>query len=162
MNSNRTSVGLQQSKYNATGMNRVKVELPEKFSFSTKVKVRITDLNYGGHVGNDTFLSLIHEARQQFLQHHGYAELDFDGHGVIMADAAIEFKSELNYKDEVEIYVAATNFTRLGFDLYYKLEIVTLPANILAGKAKTGMLCYDYDLKKVIGMSEEARTRLSS
>jgi acyl-CoA thioester hydrolase len=142
-------------------MNRIKVELPGAFSFSTRIKIRITDLNYGGHVGNDTFLSLVHEARQQFLKHHGYAELDFDGHGVIMADAAIEFKSELNYGDEVEIWVAAVNFTRLGFDLYYRLEMVNASGNILAGKAKTGMLCYDYDAKKVISLSEAAKENLS-
>lgn len=143
-------------------MNRIKVDLPEQFSFSTRIKIRITDLNYGGHVGNDTFLSLIHEARQQFLSHHGYAELDFDGYGVIMADAAIEFKAELNYGDEVEVHVTATNFTRLGFDLYYQLEIVGSSANVLAGKAKTGMLCYDYDAKKVISLSEKARQKLQS
>lgn len=143
-------------------MNRIKVELPESFNFSTRLMIRITDLNYGGHVGNDTFLSLIHEARQRFLKHHGYAELEFDGHGVIMADAAIEFKSELNYADEVLISVAATDFTRLGFDLYYKMEIVNAAGTILAGKAKTGMLCYDYDRKKVISLSEAARSKLSS
>ena len=142
-------------------MNRIKIDLPEKFSFSTTMKIRITDLNYGGHVGNDTFLSLIHEARQQFLKHHGYAELEFDRFGVIMADAAIEFKAELNYGDEVEISVAATNFTRLVFDLFYKLEIINASGNVLAGKAKTGMLCYDYDAKKVISISESAKQKLS-
>lgn len=143
-------------------MNRIKVELPGTFSFSTRMKIRITDLNYGGHVGNDTFLSLVHEARQQFLQHHGYAELEFDGHGLIMADAAIEYKAELNYGDEVEISVTATNFSRLGFDLYYKLEIVNTAGNSLAGKAKTGMLCYDYAAKKVISLSEKATLKLQS
>ena len=143
-------------------MNRIKIELPETFSFNTKIAIRITDLNYGGHVGNDTFLSLMHESRQRFLNHHGYAELAFDGHGIIMADAAIEFKSELNYGDEVQISVAATNFTRLGFDLYYKLEIVKPSGHILAGKGKTGMLCYDYDRKKVISLSQTAREKLGS
>jgi len=141
-------------------MNRIKVDIPQSFSFSTRIKIRITDLNYGGHVGNDTFLSLIHEARQQFFNHHGYSELNFDGHGVIMADAAIEFKSELNYGDEIAVSVAAKDFTRLGFDLYYKLEIIKDSGNILAGKAKTGMLCYDYDAKKVIGLSENAKNKL--
>lgn len=143
-------------------MNRIKIDLPQAFSFNTRITIRITDLNYGGHVGNDTFLSLIHEARQRFLNHHGYAELEFDGHGIIMADAAIEFKAELNYGDEVEISVVATDFTRLGFDLYYKLEIVKSSGNILAGKAKTGMLCYDYDSKKVISLSETAKQKLSA
>ncbi len=136
--------------------------MPGTFTFATRMTIRITDLNYGGHVGNDTFLSLIHEARQRFFKHHGYAELAFDGHGVIMADAAIEFKAELNYGDEVEIAVAATNFTRLGFDLYYRLEIIHAAGNILGGKAKTGMLCYDYDTRKVISLSAAAKEKLES
>jgi acyl-CoA thioester hydrolase len=143
-------------------MNRVKITLPEQFSFSTKIKIRITDLNYGGHVGNDTFLSLIHEARQQFLQSHGYGELQFAGVGLIMADAMIEFKSELNFADELEIYVTATEFTRSGFDLYYKMEIVRATGNVLAGKVKTGMLCYDYAAKKVVSVPEAAKARLSN
>ena len=64
-------------------------------------------MNYGGHVGNDSFLSLIHEARQQFLNHFGYSELQFENVSLIMADASIEFKKELNYGDEVKISVAA-------------------------------------------------------
>lgn len=142
-------------------MNRVKLSLPEQFSFSTKIRIRITDLNYGGHVGNDSFLSLVHEARQQFLRHHGYGELEFEGIGLIMSDAVIEFKSELNFGDEVEIHVAATDFTRLGFDLYYKMEIVNPSGNILAGKIKTGMLCYDYTAKKVVAIPAAALNKLS-
>lgn len=141
-------------------MNRVKIELPDQFHFSTIISIRITDLNYGGHVGNDSFLSLVHEARQQFLNHHGYGELTFEGVGLIMADAAIEFKTELNFKDEVKISVAATNFTRIGFDLYYKMEIINPSGNTLAGKVKTGMLCYDYAAKKVVSVPEKAKEKL--
>jgi acyl-CoA thioester hydrolase len=141
-------------------MERVKVNLPEKFYFSTTIRIRITDLNYGGHVGNDSFLSLVHEARQQFLYHFGYAELAFAGVGLIMADVAIEYKQELNYGDEVKISVAAAGFDRLGFDLYYLLEIVSETGASVAGKAKTGMICYDYAAKKKVNVPEEAKQKL--
>lgn len=141
-------------------MNRVKLDLPEEFRFSTRIKIRITDLNYGGHVGNDTFLSLMQEARQQYLLSFGYGELKFEGFGLIMTDAVIEFKAELNHGDEVEISVTATGFTRLGFDLYYKLELLRPEGNQLAGKAKTGMLCYDYAAKKVVSVPEVARKKM--
>ena len=141
-------------------MERVKIQLPDTFSFSTIIKIRITDLNYGGHVGNDVFLSLIHEARQQFLNHQGYAELSFAGVGLIMADAAVEFKKELNYKDEVLISVTAAGFDKFGFDIFYKLELMTAGGNILAGKAKTGMLCYDYEKRKLVAVPEEAKEKL--
>jgi acyl-CoA thioesterase FadM len=143
-------------------MNRVKIILPEKFSFSTHLTIRVTDLNYGGHVGNDTFLSLIQEARQQFLLSHGYEELSIAGVGLIIADASIEFKRELNYGDIVRISVAAADFDKLGFDLFYRLEVVNGEDTILAGRAKTGMLCYDYLLKKKVSVPEEAVKKLSA
>lgn len=141
-------------------MTRIKIDLPDSFPFSTKIKIRITDLNYGGHVGNDSFLSLIHEARQQYLKFYGYEELKFEGVGLIMADAGLEYKSELNYGDKVEIFVAAIDFTTRGFDLYYKIEIIRPDKNVLACKAKTGMLCYDYNSKKVVSVPELAKQKL--
>jgi len=137
-------------------MQRIKIQLPEKFSFSTTIQVRITDLNYGGHVGNDTFLSLIHEARQQFLNHYGYSELNFENTGLIMTDVALEFKKELNYGQTIQIHVQASEFDKLGFDIYYLLEIIHPEKNIVAGKAKTGMLCYDYANKKKVAVPEKA------
>ena len=142
-------------------MERIKINLPEGFNFSTIIKIRITDLNYGGHVGNDSFLSLVHEARQQFLNHFGYSELKIENVSLIMADATIEFKKELNYGDEIKISVTASGFDKLGFDLFYKIEIINNENFILAGKAKTGMLCYDYQNKKLMPVPEEAKNKLA-
>src|SRR4249919_1508827 len=105
-------------------MERIKINIPANFNFSTIIKIRITDLNYGGHVGNDSFLSLIHEARQQFFNFFGYSELQIENTSLIMTDALIEFKKELNYRDEVKISVVADGFDKFGFDIFYKLEIV--------------------------------------
>ena len=141
-------------------MERIKINLPENFNFSTIIKIRITDLNYGGHVGNDSFLSLIYEARQQFLNYFGYSELKFENVSLIMADASIEFKKELSYGNEVKISVAATGFDKFGFDIFYKLEIINEENLILAGKAKTGMLCYNYTNKKLMPVPEAAKNKL--
>ena len=143
-------------------MNRIKIDVPETFLFATTLQIRVTDLNYGGHVGNDSFLSLLQEARQQFLLSHGYQELSIAGVGLIMADVAIEFKKELNYGDEVKISVAARGFDKLGFDLIYKMEVIEDNSLLLAGKAKTGMMCYDYTLKKKTSVPEEVITKLSA
>src|SRR5690349_830578 len=103
-------------------MARIKLTLPGDFPFTTTIPIRITDLNYGNHVGNDAVLSLIHEARMQFLASHGYTEMQFAGVGMIMSDVAIEFKSELFYGDKVLASVAAGEISKVGFELYYKLE----------------------------------------
>jgi acyl-CoA thioester hydrolase len=143
-------------------MARIKVELPGQFSFSTTIPVRITDLNYGNHVGNDTILSMIHEARVQFLKQFGYGELTLAGVGLIMNDVAIEFKSELFYGDAVKVSVAAGDFSKISFDLYYKLEKITGDTTQLVAVAKTGMVCYDYGKKKVTAIPDEAAMKLKS
>ncbi|TDH26822.1 thioesterase [Segetibacter sp. 3557_3] len=143
-------------------MERIKLNLADEFSYTTALTIRITDLNYGGHVGNDTFLALIHEARQQFLAHHGYEELSFEGAGLIMADVAIEFKHELHYADRIRISVAATGFDKFGFDLHYLLELDKDGGLVSAAKAKTGMLCYDYASKKLMKLPEAAVLKLNN
>jgi YbgC/YbaW family acyl-CoA thioester hydrolase len=142
-------------------MNRIKINLPNQFSFTTTLKIRITDLNYGGHVGNDRFLALLQEARQEYLLQFGYGELDFEGLGLIMADVAIEYKSELTYGQTISISVQAADFDKLGFDLFYKMEIIHESENILAAKAKTGMICFDYNSKKKTAIPEAAILKLS-
>lgn len=137
-------------------MERIKLNLPEQFLFSTNIAVRITDINYGGHVGNDSFLSLIHEARQQFLNQFQYSEMNFAGTSLIMVDVAVEYKKELSYGDVVKISVTATSFDKLGFDIFYLLEVMHEEKNYVAGKAKTGMMCFDYQNKKRTQVPDEA------
>ena len=142
-------------------MNRIKLNLPPVFPFTTELVIRITDLNYGGHVGNDVFLSLIHEARQQYLLSLGYQELSFEGTGLIMADVALEYKKELNHLDRIRIGVVAADLDNLGFDLYYKIEVATTEGWVIAAKAKTDMICYDYTAKKKTSIPEAAITKLT-
>jgi acyl-CoA thioesterase FadM len=146
-------------------MARIKIELPEPFYFSCIIPVRITDINYGGHVGNDTVLSVIHEARIQFFKHLGYTEMNFAGTGMLMADVVIEFKKELFYGDAVIVHVKAGDISKVGFDLFYKLGVIRqIPDDkiILIAKAKTGMICYDYEKKKIVAVPEEGKQKLLS
>ncbi|MCF1714679.1 thioesterase family protein [Flavihumibacter sp. RY-1] len=143
-------------------MGRIKLTMPSGFSFETRIPVRITDLNYGGHVGNDTILSIIHEARMQFLLQAGYTELNFAGAGLIMSDVAIEFKQELFYGDEVIARVMATEIGRVGFDLYYQLLKTVSGETKVIANARTGMVCYDYTNKKVTGIPTEAKEKIAA
>ena len=47
-------------------MARVHLEPLTNYPFATTINVRTTDLNYGGHLGNDRLLSLVHEASAGF------------------------------------------------------------------------------------------------
>ena len=136
-------------------MNRIKLSLPELFSFSINMQIRVTDLNYGGHVGNDTVLSLLQEARQQFLASKGFKELDIEGFGLIMADAVVEYKKEMLYGNQIRIWVIATDFDKMGFDIFYKIELLNDNNPVIAVKAKTGMMLYDYTLNKKASLTDE-------
>jgi acyl-CoA thioester hydrolase len=141
-------------------MARIKIEMPEHFSFITYMSIRITDLNYGGHVGNDMILSIIHEIRVQFLQHYGYKEFDIEGAGLIMNDVAIEFKNEIFYGDKIKASVVASEFSKVRFEIFYKLEKETTEKNISVANAKTGMVCYDYAAKKIANIPLSAVEKL--
>ena len=141
-------------------MGRVKIELPEKFLFETIIPIRITDLNYGNHVGNDTILSILHEARVQYLKHYGLEELDFASAGLIMNDVAIEFKNEIFYGEKIIASVTIGEISKFSFDVYYKLEKENNEKRILVALAKTGMVCYDYSAKKVVAVPKEAKDNI--
>ncbi len=147
-------------------MSRVKIELPGKFSFETIIPIRITDLNYGNHVGNDSILSILHEARVQYLKYFEYGELDFGGVALIMSDVAIQFKNEIFYDERVIASVTATGFSKFAFEVYYKLEKEILaqnrnPERTLVAIAKTGMVCYDYSASKIAAVPEEVKRKLT-
>ena len=144
-------------------MAKIKVDLPEHFSFTTTIPIRITDVNYGKHVGNDAILSIIHEARMQFLKSYGLAELEFAGIGLIMRDVGIEFKSELFYGDIVTVSVTAGEFSNISFDIFYKLVTSEKDGKETIGAiAKTGMVGYDYQKKKIATLPERAKNSLSA
>lgn len=143
-------------------MSRIKIEVPGHFSFAAIIPIRITDINYGGHVGNDSILSIIHEARMLFLKEYNYEELNLEGAGLIMSDVAIEFKNELFYGDQLKVYVKAGNFSKVAFSIYYKLEKEnTGQENKIIAVAKTGMVCYDYKKKKVTPIPASALAKLN-
>src|SRR4051812_2016635 len=127
---------------------RVKVKFPEQSALAVMhIPVRISDINYGGHVGNDAVLSIIHEARMQFLASNGYTEMEAGGNSMIMADVMIAYKREAFYGETLKIDVYATEITRISFDLLYRLTKEKDGATIDVAHAKTGMVCFDYDAR---------------
>jgi acyl-CoA thioester hydrolase len=133
-------------------MARIKLVLPEKFSFKTSIPVRISDLNYGNHLANHVYLEMMQEARMQYLAQWHWSEKDLAGVAVIMGDTAIVYKQECFYGDVLTIEVLATEFGQRSFDLYYRF---TKQDGSLVCEAKTGMVCFDYVNRKTVDVPEE-------
>ncbi|MEO6406668.1 MAG: thioesterase family protein [Ferruginibacter sp.] len=131
-------------------MSRVKIEMPGKIIFVTDIPVRITDINYGNHVGNDALVSLVQEARVKLLQRAGYKnELEIDGVGLIMAGLSMEYKKESFYGDILHIAIGVDEISEVGFNLYYKINAERGEEMMLVAKAKTEMVCFNYSTKRI-------------
>ncbi|MCC6135567.1 MAG: thioesterase family protein [Candidatus Contendobacter sp.] len=128
-------------------MARIKLDLPGRFPFSTELRVRITDVNYGGHMGNDALLGLLHEARVQFLAHYGLSELDICGAGIIMADSVIVYKSEAFPGELLELAVGVADFNKYGCDFIYRVTEKTSGREV--ARAKTGIVFFDYQRRVI-------------
>jgi acyl-CoA thioesterase FadM len=134
-------------------MARIKLELPETGLLAvTQIKVRIDDINYGNHMSNDAYLKYMHEARLQYFARMGFSELNLAGTSVIMGDAAIVFKKECHHGDLLQIFAGAAAFSSRSFDIYYRF---LRPADgYVVCEAKTGMVCYNYNLGKTEAVPE--------
>jgi len=141
-------------------MTQVEIELPDTFLFATEVAVRITDINYGNHLGNDAYFGLLHEARMRWLHQYGWTELDIDGIGLIMVDVAMKFQAEVQFADRLRIELAVSDVTHCGFLLTYRLT------NIATGKdvamARTRMVCFNYTSRKIAPIPPALAARLTS
>ncbi len=134
-------------------MSRIKIELPNHFHFKTEIPIRVNDINYGGHLGNDSLLSIIQEARVRFLNSIGSTELNFFGVAMIMSDAAVVYKSEGFYGEILVVEIAVAEISRVGFELLYKIS--ESKTNREVAIAKTGMISFDYKNRKVVSVPDE-------
>ncbi|MFZ4619566.1 MAG: acyl-CoA thioesterase [Bacteroidota bacterium] len=141
-------------------MPRIKLELPTQFHFTTEIPIRISDINYGGHLGNDAVLSIIHEARLRMLIEHGWTEMSIEGVGLIMSDSAVLYKSEAFYGESLRIQIAVKDFSRFGCDIYYLIRERESGREVV--QAKTGIAFFNYQERKLAPVPEKFQAQFRS
>lgn len=143
-------------------MSRLKIELTQKILASLSIPVRITDINYGNHVGNNAIVEIIHEARAQFLKQHNSTEMDIGGSSLIMSELSVEFKNEAHYNDLLEVKIFSGEISRVSFELFYEISVKRNEQKIIIAHAKTGMVCYNYKIKKIEAVPEKLKLILTA
>ncbi len=116
--------------------------MPENYIYRTELPLRITDINYGGHLGNDAVLGLAHEARLRFYRSLGGSEMDLGGAGTIMTDAIVVFRAQGLYGMTLEVKIAVAEFSASGCDIFYLLSDMADGREI--ARVKTGIAFFDY------------------
>lgn len=136
-------------------MPRIKLHPLDEYSFTTEILVRTADINLGGHLGNDTLLSLVNEARTAFLANYGFSEADCGGVSLIIADTAIVFQGEAFAGDTLLFEVAASEPAKKGFRIFYRITRNTDGSAIAL--VENGIVCFDYHARKIQPLPESVR-----
>ena len=129
-------------------MKIFRVPTVEKPIFQTTLDVRINDINYGNHLGHDSFISLLHEARIQFLKKMGYInELNIEGLGMLITNIYVNYTNESFYSDKITINIEIGETTKTTIQLIYQASLEE--ANKKIANALTTMTFYNYQTSKV-------------
>ena len=139
-------------------MARLQLNFPEdQFYYSTPLTVRVTDINAANHLGNDSMISMISEARARFLFEFGVAETERDGTGIIVTDLATTYRAEAHARDELLFEVGVMDFNKYGGDIIFR---ITRPRDRkLIAMAKSGFVFFNYKSSEVMAMPEEFRAK---
>ena len=117
-------------------------------------RIRIDDINYGGHMGNDRALAFFNDARVRFLKYFGYDELNIgEDTGIIIYEAHVKYQKEVVLHDEIAIDVWVSETEGLKWTLSYRA--VRLTDNQVVFSGTTKMLCFNYTTRKVVPVPEE-------
>lgn len=135
-------------------MARVKFALPSEIHvYQGELEVRVSDLNYGAHLGNDRVLTLCHEARVKWLAGLKLSEIGANGIGLIMADAMIMYQGEAFLGDKLRIDIYNSDTNDRSFDLYYQITRVSDERSI--ARVKGAMIFFNYKERRLGRASEE-------
>lgn len=139
-------------------MARLHLNFPEdQYYYSTPLTVRVTDINGANHLGNDSMISMISEARARFLFEFGAPETERDGTGIIVTDLATTYRAEAHARDQLLFEVGVMDFNKYGGDIIFR---ITRPRDKkLVAMAKSGFVFFNYKTSQVVAMPEDFRNK---
>lgn len=129
------------------------------FHFQTTLVADISTINYGGHLAHDRLITLMHEARIQFLKHIGQSEVSFYGTGLIAKSLQVDYLKEAFWGEELTFQLSVINPSGAGFTVDY--AIFNAKQQPIA-KASIVILCFDYEKRKVARLSKQFLTDIET
>ena len=120
--------------------------------FETEYKVIVSDINYGGHMGNERALIIFQQARMEWLNSIGYDEADIEGKGLIQLESHVYYLKEVFMGEKLLCRITGVQPERITFNIEY--EIIK-ENNEAAIKGTTKMAVFDYEKKKISRIPKE-------
>ncbi len=138
-------------------MARVDIALPHQFAFATAISLNEGHINYRGHLDSVLLLSVVWEARQRFFESIGQSDLEGPGIGFVIADAAVQYRSEALLGETMLVQMTAADFTSKGCDLPWRMSEKDSGREVARGKI--GIVFFDYAARKAVLVPEGFRQR---
>ncbi|WP_305044369.1 acyl-CoA thioesterase [Geoalkalibacter sp.] len=132
----------------------------QDFRFVMPYRVRVADINYGGHVSNAAVLNYFQDARIAYLAALGpYSELAIGGgRGLIMPESHVRYHAEMFLGDDLLIGVRAVRLGRSSFELAYRIA----RGEELTVEGTTPLVAFDYTARKPRRLPPEFRHAIES
>lgn len=141
-------------------MPRIQIDLPERFIFATEIPICIGHINYGNHLDNVALLGIVAEGRVRFLKSMGYSEMNTEGFGLIVADAALQYRSEAFHGEVLVAEFAVDDFNKYGCDFVWRLSERESGREVARGKH--GIMFFDYQARKPALLPDAFRLRVQA
>jgi acyl-CoA thioesterase FadM len=141
-------------------MSRVVLEEQQSYEFIFETFIQTRDLNYAGHLGNDSLISIIQDARIAIFKELGFEELDLGDKktGIIIGDLLVNFKSEGFSGDKIKIESHIDEIKDRSIRLYHK--ILKMKNNEILALAETGLIAFDYAKREISSFPEQFMLKL--
>lgn len=121
-----------------------------EFKISIPLTVRVSEINYGNHVGYQHYLTYFQEARIAYLGRLGFTEMDIGGRGMIVSEATCRYRRELFLGDSIEVGCRVTELKSKAFIMDYRIE----KNQVVCATGATTILCFDYASGRVAPLPE--------
>jgi len=140
-------------------MPRAKLEPLQEYRWQSRHVVRVTDVNYGGHLGYDALVGLLHQARVELLGELGLDEKDLgDGcTGVIMTDLTLTVQAEGFLGDELTIRSTIVEMGRATFRVCAEVRI----GDRRVALSEAGFAGFNYTERKPSPLPETFRSKVA-
>lgn len=141
-------------------MERVKLEFPaEAIIHRHPLTVRVTDMNYGRHLGHDALVSLLHEARIQAFAALDLPEWDMHGYPTVVADLAVQYQSEARWPNALIIATAVPEPQGKALTVYQR--IYQAESEQIVATARVNQLLIDVASGRPVEVPEQVQQALA-
>lgn len=111
------------------------------------IKPRISDINYGGHVGHVELINLLHEIRVQFLKKYNLNEVEIDGNVLIVRELQIKYINQSFWNEELKVHLTLKAH---GARIIFDYSIYNLSHNNMTANAEITMILMNKNNQKPV------------